>query len=90
VAFPNPARGSTLRLRLRLEAPADSVEARLYSASYSLVLQREAGPWAPGWGQLELPLPPGLARGVYFVVLRARRERVQSPVQRLIVYYGGV
>jgi hypothetical protein len=77
VAWPNP---SPRAIKLRLQGPADSIEARIYTAAWVLAARMEGGPRQPGWGTLDLPSDwsAELASGVYYIQITARRGSVQS------------
>jgi hypothetical protein len=67
---PNPS-----FLAVELAGPSDSAELWLYSTSMQLVQRWSVGPMHSGWNRFELgsAWSKGLASGVYFGALRARR-----------------
>ena len=89
-AVPDPAQGPWLTLRLSHRGPDDRVTLRLYTEALVRIAAAEgAGVAGPGVVAVRMALPVGLARGAYYLQLRAWRGSSQSPPYLLRFYYQG-
>jgi hypothetical protein len=61
-------------LKLQLQGPADAVDIRVFSRALVLVAEASGAGGEAGWITSGLFLPPDLAKGVYFVQVRARKS----------------
>lgn len=71
VPVPNPQSGPGLVLAIKLESPADALEAEIYSPAMTLLVrEKQAGTYNAGWSRWRTA-DHGLGAGLYFVRLRA-------------------
>lgn len=86
--LPNPVRSTHLRLQLYLEGASESLDFRVYSVAMQTVARGTSpGAAAPGWLQAGVDLPPGLATGIYYVEIQAKRGGQRSPRKVLKLHY---
>jgi hypothetical protein len=72
-------RGLQPLLKFKLNGSADALRWKLYSrAMVALAQAEQSQALLPGWGQLPLDLPSGLAADVYYLQVHVSRGPVDS------------
>jgi hypothetical protein len=78
---PNPVTDGRVRLRVRLEGDAQSLEVGIYTvALVRVVSMTREGSYLGGgaWNQVDVPLPSGSANGLYHLEVTALRGNKKS------------
>jgi hypothetical protein len=67
----NPQSGPDFQIAVELSGPSAAITLRIYSRGMTAIKEAEIlGFWHAGWNRVTLSVP-GLANGLYFVVVRA-------------------